>query len=57
MDAWAAASPTTRAGIDMEDMTDDAEHWEDFPTNVHGGTPHRWAEGTRFAAAIAALGL
>lgn len=56
MDAWVTASPTTRAGINMEDMTDDAAHWDDYPTNVHGGTPQRYAEGIRFAAAIAAFG-
>lgn len=56
MDAWVAALPTRRAGINMEDMTDDAVHWLDYPTNIHGGTPQRYAEGQRFAAAIAAFG-
>lgn len=56
-DQWVAIAPSLRASVNMNDMTDDAQHWDDYPTNVHGGTPHRFAEGTRFAAAMAALGI
>lgn len=55
-DQWVAFAPTVRASINMDDMLDSALYWDDYPTNVHGGTPQRYAEGIRFAAAIAAFG-
>lgn len=54
-DQWVAIAPTVRASINMDDMLDSALYWDDYPTNVHGGTPQRWQEGLRFASVISEL--
>jgi hypothetical protein len=57
-DAIVAAAPTIRASVVVDDDQPTVQSWwEDYPTNVHAGTPARTVEGTRFAAAIASLGL
>lgn len=60
VDAFVADDPTRRAFIeiddDYEELVDIEDWWEDYPTCVHGGTPHRKAEGERFVAARLALG-
>lgn len=59
-DTFVADAPTRRASFLMDDdylgIVTKAEWWADYPTMVHGGAPHRKAEGERFAIARASLG-